>query len=695
MEGKIYGRNGHEYKVEFVGDGVPTTQISISEVSITMNAHERKFVGYKSTSAKVTVLTDSPLLELYSEGVRDISVTITDLTDERVVFYGYVVPFTFEQPFSGVADSVTIDCVDAITATKDVKYMSLNDADLYGIDESAHDIIRSIFSIAGMSKKDYKIVYHLNYGADVLDTKVAQAGFLQDEMTGLEAINAILLFLGYTACLVGYDLHLYDEHCLTHGADAHARRTMVGEFVDVSGKRRWTRAEGDNFRIVEIDNARIRDGITMSIERAYDGIQLKLSGSDTSVLLPDVCSKDNIMRNIDGRGQERIVLAGAIDGKEYWELRMPVTSKVMDMGRSDGSTFVDWTSPKYVEAKGDYAWRNGAMMIVAQHFDIGRVEGSYIGGQKYEYVFPKGGDEKVMLWMRAYDTYKSVAEQTYNRYSHTGGWLSLNYKFSVVREDWLYYTKAISRNGKGTLRFFDIKVGEKHYWKDYENGGLVEFSDERKGFFKELDSSPVPTNSAVSFFVDKVLIPVPSDSSGEQISVGLTWWTNAIDVFETDDKGYLQPVIEHTDGIFIEQLELVGYGDDVWDGHPDMRHEYAVAPDEMLEVEVGLSTRESKQGANPDKPLGVIGINARAGIVVSSSLPAYMGRSEGSEPTPLCGIIMEQLKARYGEPHERFTMTMEGTDYLPSDTIIFNDSKYTVEGYEMDIVESTTTLIIN
>jgi hypothetical protein len=693
MEGKIYGRNGHEYKVEFAGDGVPTTQIAISEVSITMNAHERKFVGYKSTSAKVTVMTDSPLLELYAEGVRDISVTITDVTDERVVFYGYVVPFTFEQPFSGVADSVTIDCVDGITATKDVKYMSLNDADLYGIDESAHDIIRSIFSIAGMSKKDYKIVYHLNYGADVLDTKVAQAGFLQDEMTALEAINAILLFLGYTACLVGYDLHLYDEHCLTHAADAHARRTMVGEFVDVSGKRRWTRAEGDSLRMVEIDNSMIHDGITMSVERAYDGIQLKLSGSDTSVLLPDVCSMDNIIKNTDGRGTDRVMLMGSIDGQEYWEYRMPVQSKVMDMGRWDGNTLVDWNSPAYIKATGDYAWSNGAMMIVGQHFNIEKLN-SWVGANAY--IYPKDGGETPLLWLRAYNTTEGFAgEQNFTRYAHTGGMLELKLKYRVVKEDWLYYTKTRDRGTSGYESFIQIKMGDVYYYKDYSNESIPVYSDRPYGYLLEKGGNLVPTWSAASRYQDKVLFIVPNEADGRQISVNLEWIGRAFEHTKIDDDGYVSSTTYWTDGIFIEQLELVGYGDDVWDGHPDMHHEYAAYPDEMLEVEVGLSTRASKQGENPDKPLGVIGINARPGIVVSSSLPAYMGRAEGNEPTPLCGIIMEQLKARYGEPHERFTMTVEGTDYLPSDTIIFNDNKYTVEGYEMDIVESTTTLIIN
>lgn len=694
MVGNFTGRNGHNYKVEFSGDGVNDKTISFTEVTITMNAHERKFVGYKSTSAKVSVLTDSPLLDLYAEGVRDIAVTITDVTEEKVIFYGYVVPFTFEQPFTGRADAVTIDCVDAITATKEVKYMSLNDEENYGVDETAEDIIRSIFSIAGMTKLPCSIVCHSTYGGYPLPSvKVAQAGFLQDEMTALEAINAIFLFLGYTAVMVGYELHLYDEHCLLHSS---ARLNTISQYQEVDGKRQWVTKNAEPMRDLTLDAGEMRRSITLSVERAYGGIQLKLSGSDTSVLCPDVCAKDNIEKNTDGRGTERVLLSGNLDGKEYWEFRMPVQSKVMDMGISNGSSFTDWTSQEQVKATGDYAWRNGAMMIVGQHFNIGRREGTYLGGQKYKYVYPTGGDERVLLWLRAYDSGKTVASQNYLRYSHTGGWVILNYKFSVVREDWKDYTKTIQRDGEGIIRFLPILMGDKYYWKDYDNDATVEYSETHKGFFFEFDSSPLPTWTAAANYMDKVIIPVPQDSAGKQISVGLSWWAqqNALDVLKKDDDGYLHPVTEPTDGIFIEQIELLGYGDAVWEGHADMRHKYENIADEMMEVEVGLSTRASGQGDNPEKAIGVIGLNARPGVVAGDTFPGAYA-STGDNKMPLCGVIMEQLKARYGEPHERLTMTMEGTGYLPSDIITFNGVKYTVEGYEIDLLDSTTQLIID
>lgn len=727
MVGKFVGHNGHEYKVEFAGDGVSDNQVTLSEVYITMNAHDRKFVGFKSTSAKVSILTDTPLLELYSEGVRDISVTITDVTAEEVIFFGYVVPFTFEQPFTGMADAVTIDCVDAITATKEVKYKSLRSDDNYGVDEPAEDIVRSIFNLAGIPKKQFRLVVHDNFGdgtasGSVLsEIKVAQAGFLQDEMTALDAMNAICLFFGYTATLVGHTLHLYDEHCLTHASDEYARNTHVGSWVG----NLWKRSIGEKMRKYAIHNEDIHSGITLSVEQGYDGIQLKLNGSDTSVLLPDVCDPDNIEKNTDGRGTEKVLLMGSVEGKKYWEYRTPVTSKVMDMGEwsDERGTFIPWKRQEQIEALGADAWRNGAMMITAQHYDVSEVEhdeysADVLRGQAEQWDLPElatladvigyvsfnGGDEKKLLWFRAYDKTKKVAEQNYKRYSHSGGFVEIKFKYFIVNDDNKHYTDPEKNEGERMLYFLQVRIGDSYFNWDYSNTEAPKFTDAPSASIVEWGGELLPTNAGVAYMENKLLIPIMND---KQISVSLEWPESAmfylgyrgasagqghvtfpVNEFEQDNNSHV--------GFFIEQLELVGYGDDVWEGHLDMKHDFKEEPEEVLEVEVNLTTRKSKQEDNPDKSTGVIGVNARPGIVVGQYFPhgGYCGLPQ-MESLPLCGIIMEQLKARYGEPHERFQMTLNGTDYRPTDTIVFNDNMYTIEGYEKDLVNSTTTLIIN
>lgn len=201
--GRFTGRNGHEYEVAFVGSTVATDtiELGIPPATISMAAGEHKFCGFKSTTATVNILTDVPLVELYSDGVTDIRLTITDTTDNKVEFDGYVVPFAFDQPYTGKNDSVTVNAVDLLTARKSVKYAKIGST--FAVDEYAHDIVGGIAHRAGI--KELVINLNFNGTADAMYTDsplnvlVAQAGFLQDEVGEVDALSDICKFFGYTA----------------------------------------------------------------------------------------------------------------------------------------------------------------------------------------------------------------------------------------------------------------------------------------------------------------------------------------------------------------------------------------------------------------------------------------------------------------------------------------------------------------
>jgi hypothetical protein len=191
--GQFTSRSGHAYEVRLTGNTVADGNIDlgIPPATISMSAGAHKFCGFKSTTATVNILTDYPLTELYSAGVTDIRLTITDITDNKVEFDGYVVPFAFDQPYTGKADVVTVNAVDVLTARKDVKYTKIGNA--FAIDEYAHDIVGEIAHRAGLTE----IVVNLNFNgtADAMYTDsplnvlVAQAGFLQDEVSEVDAIG--------------------------------------------------------------------------------------------------------------------------------------------------------------------------------------------------------------------------------------------------------------------------------------------------------------------------------------------------------------------------------------------------------------------------------------------------------------------------------------------------------------------------
>jgi hypothetical protein len=260
--------------------------------------------------------------------------------------------------------------------------------------------------------------------------------------------------------------------------------------------------------------------------------------------------------------------------------------------------------------------------------------------------------------------------------------VQLNMKCRFVEGDIDGFNKAIGLNGTFPLNVVQVKVGDRYVQNAYV--APTTYSDDPDGcVVLSIDGTPVNTYAAKSNW-----------SVGYQLFVG---GSEPVGV-DLAYKGALKPILgeltEYNVGVIITQLELIGVGDDVWTGHVEMRHAYVDDARDMLEVSVGLTTRESGQRFNPDNHGHVYGYNARPGVVTDMYYP--VGGYVGGEKTlcPMGGIVMRQLKARYGEPHVRYSVTVDGR-VLPTDTIAFGGGKYTVEGYERDIVNNTTKIIID
>jgi hypothetical protein len=254
-------------------------------------------------------------------------------------------------------------------------------------------------------------------------------------------------------------------------------------------------------------------------------------------------------------------------------------------------------------------------------------------------------------------------------------------KFRELKDDTKDLT-AESEQIPNYLGFINVKCGDYYFVGDYDDLGDPEWSmsplsrllvnkQTKKGELLPTIESIYQENASA------FLIKSPSS---EPIGIELRW-------AGTGAAGY-------TECFAITKLELIGFGDELWEGHRDMRHEYVAEPREWLEVESSLTTRASNQGDNPDMITKAIGINARPGIVPGDTFPCggYMGGD--LTEMPACGVLMEQLKARYGAPHIRYTMTVD-SEVLPCDIVVFGGKEYTVEGYERDLANNTTRIIIN
>ena len=696
--GEFVGKDGLVYSASFDGEGLPHAPITLSNIVISMDAGDRKFVGFKTTSCKISVVTDTDLTWAYTESSTGISVVVTNDTDGVVVFSGYVVPFSFEQPMSGCADTVTIDCVDDITAHKNTLYVSLNEGSKYGVDERGIDIVRNMARIVGENRIS-QIVVHKNFDWNnldeiVLDTKVAQAGFIQDEMTALEAMNAVCVFFGLTAHMVGDKLYLYDEYCLTHAAQGKDRNAVVeGWELDGSGsyiRTKYYDTSDSPFREVDLNELHIREGVTLSVERAYDGIQITPDGSDTSVLLPDVCDEENVKENTDGRGTE-------YDWAHYdesdpecvlIEWRKPVESKLMFLGEGDRNVtggVKAWSRRAQVFPwlDGGY-WANGAMLLTIHK------EEARTGPLNHKYSHM--GDPSVVLWIR------DVQGNGLNRmgyqylgYSHTGGYVELKVDYEWVTNDGYHLGDGVSN---GELKMLHPKFGDRYFLSDYSSGlrygsnyahkDSLDYTENKKTYFDGVvvfdRGAVMPTATATRFNKNSYLIKCDTDA---QILLELGVNRTVL----SGDPLYYE------EGVVISRLEILGYGDDIDTSSSHYRREFTSSPRDILEVDAMLTSRDSYQSDTSVRPF--IGVNARPGVVPAKQYSGggYMGETSTQDIVG-CGILMEQLAGRYNAPHNRYTMTVDG-NIQPFDKIAYNGEYYTVEGYERDLYNNTTRIIIN
>lgn len=109
------------------------------------------FSPIKSRSCTIKLVTKDELFDIYSGSSHGTSVAVNNLTNSECLFYGYVTPCQYNQPYL-YNNEIEIEAVDAISTLQDFKYSYLN-----GKESSVAimDIIKKLMEIAGYSGKIY------------------------------------------------------------------------------------------------------------------------------------------------------------------------------------------------------------------------------------------------------------------------------------------------------------------------------------------------------------------------------------------------------------------------------------------------------------------------------------------------------------------------------------------------------------
>lgn len=658
--GRFVSKNGHTYEVKFSGDKITSStnnlELGVPPVVISMAAGETKFEGFKTTTATVNILTDTGVVDLYAERPTDIRLTITDLTSNWVDFDGYVSPFSYDQPRTGCADVVTINAVDLLSAHKGGRYIGSSAT-------YAETIITEICERIGVNR----IVVHYSFFDSssstvgrMLQTAFSTSGFVQDEASDVDVVSAISKFLGYTSVVIGNTLYMYDESFVGSSTSERERYLIMtppnGAVANALWNSSLTTIATQSLLGMAVNNQQI------TIERAYDGIEISPNGPEKNVILPDVCEDENVEPN-----GSAVVVKDGLSPLFHVEKRTPMKSKVMSIGLWQNGAV--GSSP----AVNSGSWSNGAVLMRVESYDYAQK----IVSDTEKYVVPTSVSSKNVLWVRAAaknDARVRVATQI-TPATHKGGYVALKMNFSVVADDdWKNTTKAIELDNEKVhkLRLLDIHCGVNTYGYDPESSSTGVWGSSKQAVFLIEGFKLLPTGESQKHYTSDIILKLPD--SGGSVYLDISWIGSV--------------VREAADNIFIESLSLEGWGDDINPRHADLFHSFSGKEDEMLKVDTLLTTRKS--GYSDDLHVGV---NARPGCAMSSEWD-YRWHGGGSLSIPMAGVLMAQLKGRYGSPQRVMTMTVDQR-IKPYASVLYNGSVLYTDAYDWDIYNNETTITIS
>ena len=201
-------------------DSTQTTELTLageSPIIISQTSSDGLFSPIKSRSCTITIISKETYFDMYSGSSHGTTVTVNNLTTVDCLFFGYLTPCEYNQPYLYL-NEIELEAVDAVSTLQDYKYKYQNGS------------TSSIVSIASVLKYCLNTVAGYTGGVFVprngLKMKKAQElaycptemefiseeAFMDDDdsMTCYEVLEEICNFYNVSLVPYGEDVYLID-----------------------------------------------------------------------------------------------------------------------------------------------------------------------------------------------------------------------------------------------------------------------------------------------------------------------------------------------------------------------------------------------------------------------------------------------------------------------------------------------------
>lgn len=244
--GKIYKSgftsiNGIDYEVTIECDkGSGTTELKMSgePFIVSMDSEDDHIYSpIKCSGATVEFLTEDLMLDIYSATATGTKVFLKE--GDKTLWCGYLTPAAYSQPYGGYTNYIQLECRDAISALKDIKYLGNGEIKTFS------QIIAYCIKQAALIKEIYitdNVQLNSVTGTDSVIEKlrISEVG-LQDQKDDVkepdenvawscyDVLYQILQFLGYTMVTEGDKVIILDYDAIKSGNNSYFKYTAGGD----------------------------------------------------------------------------------------------------------------------------------------------------------------------------------------------------------------------------------------------------------------------------------------------------------------------------------------------------------------------------------------------------------------------------------------------------------------------------------
>ena len=228
------------------------------------------------------VLTE-PYYDLYSPTRDNVSVQITDVSNNAMLFRGYVIPNVYNQPYTKFYDTLELECAETVSNLKYLEYAPVN-----GVSKE----IVSLKNVVDQCMKASDIsVYHVADSYRVEDSlldelHIDEANFFDDDPENSpwkldEILKEICKFSGLTFYTEGTEGFFLDKEQLLYSDPVSFHKYVV----DVSGYQ----TETPDIPVIDISiNDWAATGTNLELDENYNQIKITANTYPIDEELPDI-----------------------------------------------------------------------------------------------------------------------------------------------------------------------------------------------------------------------------------------------------------------------------------------------------------------------------------------------------------------------------------------------------------------------